>query len=191
LLVLDSGTRIITHMRTDGTVIARSSSELGLSAPRGLAIGHNDDVYIADTGGARIVHLNSALLEPEVLKTSVTWRQPASLAFVGDKLVVTDEPWLYVLSSAEELITQWPITPYNTNQPPRILGHQPQTIVMTDPEAGELILFDLQGHILQKIGPPNYERLHKPIGIAATSDGRILVVENEGDLVRVFEWGLP
>ncbi len=192
LLVLDSGSRYaVTRVRTDGTLISRSSSELGVSSGRGLALGDNDEVYIADTGGSRILRLNRELLEPQRIMTSVTLEQPTSLTVVGDKLVVADAPKLYVLSPTGEVVAQWNITPYNDIQPPRFLPNQKDLIVMTNPEPGDVLLFDLQGHVLQTIGPPNYERMHKPIGIAATSDGRVFVAENEGDQIRIFDWGAP
>ena len=89
------------------------------------------------------------------------------------------------------MIARWNITGYNTVEPPRMLPNQSELIVMTDPEAGEILVFDLQGRLLSLIGPPAYERLRKPLGLAAASDGRVFVSEYEGNLVHVFDWSGP
>jgi hypothetical protein len=191
LLVLDSGARSVSRLRLDGSVISRSDLESKLSSPRGIAVAANDDVYIADTGNARIVRFNPELLSPETWPANVPLQQPTSLTFAGNKLVVGDGPWLYVLSPAGEMYAQWNITAYNTVQPPRMLPYQTQAIVLTDPEAGEIVMYDLQGHLEQRIGPPAYERLQKPIGLAAASDGRVFVSEYEGNLIHMYAWGAP
>ncbi|MBI3734679.1 MAG: NHL repeat-containing protein [Chloroflexi bacterium] len=190
LLVVDSaGPAVVARLRTDGTVVARSSNDLHLSSPRGIAVAGNDDVYIADTGSGRIVRLNRDLLLPQWIATTAPLRQPTSLTFIGDRLIVADAPNLFVLSPTGQVIAQWSITPYNTVQPSRFLPGQTQIVVMTNPEAGEIDMFDLQGQVVQRIGPPNYEPFRKPMGIAALRDGRVFVAENEGNQVRVMVWG--
>jgi hypothetical protein len=118
-------------------------------------------------------------------------QQPTSLTFVGDKMVVADAPMVYVFAPNGELLAQWRTTMFNTAQPPRFLAAQTQLIVMSDPEPGEIVFFDLQGRIVQTIGAPTHERLRKPQGIAATTDGRVFIADHEGDLVRVMDWSAP
>ena len=144
-----------------------------------------------DTGNARIVHFNPVLLSPETWQTTAPLRQPTGVMPVGDSIVVADGPWLYVLASDGAVTARWKITSYNTDEPPHLLPHQPALIVMTDPEAGALLVYDLEGHPLVQTGPPAYERLLKPLGIAAASDGRIYVSEYEGYQVHVFNWTGP
>ncbi len=192
LIVLDSANPFaLTRLRTDGSIVARSDKELGLASPRGMAVAHNGDIYIAETSRARVVRLNRELLLPEEFQTAAPLKQPTSVVFVDDKLIVADAPSLYVLSLSGAIINQWSITPYNTSQPPRFLPNQKQVIVMTNPEPGEIVVYDLQGQVVQKIGPPAYERLSKPIGIVAAGDGKIFVAENEADLIRIFDWSAP
>lgn len=192
LLVLDSASRqALTRLTTDGVENARSGPDLGLTSPRGIAVAPTGDVYIADTGGGRIVKLNRELLEPAVFTTSVRLAQPTSLTFVGDNLVVADSPSLYVFSPTGELRKRWSISGYGTSQPPRFLSRQPELIVMTEPEPGQISVFDLEGNRLKLLGPPAYNPLRKPMGIAATPDGRIAIPELDGDSVRVITWGSP
>jgi DNA-binding beta-propeller fold protein YncE len=191
LLVLDSGTPSVSRLRMDGTVISRSDPESKLRSPRGIAVDANDDVYVADTGNSRIVHFNAELLSPQTFPSSIPLQQPTSLTFAGSKLIAADGPWLYVLSPTGELNAQWSITPYSTVQPPRMLAYQSESIVMTDPEAGEIVVYDLQGHVVQRIGPPAYDRMRKPLGLAAATDGRVFVAEYDGNVIHVFGWAAP
>ena len=191
LLVLDAGAQSVSLLRADGSLISRSDPDAGLSSPRGIAVDANDDVYVADTGNARIVRFSAELLSPESWPTSAPLQQPTSLAFVGDKVVAADGPWMYVLSRGGDVIARWNITSYNTVEPPHLLPNQPELIVMTDPEAGEIVMYDLQGRVVLRVGPPAYERLRKPLGLAAASDGRVFVSEYEGNLVHVFDWSGP
>jgi hypothetical protein len=192
LLALDAAhPQAVTRLRPDGAIIARSGNEVGFSSPRGFAIAPNGDIYVADTGGGRIVRFNGELLEPRRITTTIPLQQPTSLTFVGDKMVVADAPMVYVFAPNGELLAQWRTTMFNTAQPPRFLAAQTQLIVMTDPEPGEIVFFDLQGRIVQTIGAPTHERLRKPQGIAATTDGRVFIADHEGDLVRVMDWSAP
>ena len=191
LVVLDSGARSVSLIGTDGTLLARSDPDAGLNAPRGLAIDAFDGVYVADTGNGRIVHFNPVLLSPEVWPTGAPLQQPAGIMLVGQSVVVADAPSMYVLSSGGAVLAQWQITGYNTVEPPHMLPYQTSLIVMTDPEAGAIVVYDLKGHRLVNTGPPAYERLLKPLGIAAQSDGRVYVSEYEGNRVHVFDWTGP
>ena len=191
LLVLDAGAKSVTLLREDGTLVARSDPDMGLSSPRGLAVDANDDVYVADTGNARIVRFNAELLSPETWPTRAPFQQPTSLAFVGERVAVADGPWMYVLARSGEVSARWKITGYNTVEPPHLLPGQAELIVMTDPEAGEIVVYDLEGRLVLRAGPPAHERLLKPLGIAATSDGRVYISEYEGNLVHVFDWNGP
>jgi hypothetical protein len=188
LLVLDAYSANITRIRTDGTLIVRSHDDAGLFLPRGFTLAPNGDVYVADTGNGRIVRFNHELLEPTTVSVTVPLSQPTSLTFIGEQLVIADDPWLYVFSPTGELRARWVITESTTTQPPHFLDQQPNLIVMTDPERGEVQLFDLQGRLLQTLGPPTYERMRKPQGLAITPDGRLLIADHEGNVMRVMEW---
>jgi len=95
---------------------------------------------------------------------------------------------MYVLSRSGDVIARWNITSNNTVEPPHLLPNQSELVAMTDPEEGENVVYDLQGRVVLKAGPPAYERLRKLLGLAVASDGHVFVSEYEGNRVHVFDW---
>jgi len=61
--VLDSGNGWIYRLGADGKMEAViNGAKLLLYNPKGLAIGSSGDIFVADTGGARILHLDKKVM---------------------------------------------------------------------------------------------------------------------------------
>ncbi len=191
LIVLDSGqVPYLTRLNTDGKILARYTGTVPNSDiyfPRTVAIDSNDDIYVADTGRARVLHFSPDFVYISTITGGDKFKQPASLGFVGDKLLVLDEATLYILNKTGEIITSWTIPKFYTAQPARILRGQSQNVVITSPASGEILFYDLQGKQLKTVGPPTFPKLRFPVGIAS-ADGKVFVIENEGNLLRAYDW---
>jgi 4-amino-4-deoxy-L-arabinose transferase-like glycosyltransferase/streptogramin lyase len=188
LIVLDAeGKYPLTRLHPDGTIIARSDPNQGFYYPRSLALGPNDEIYVADTGQSRVVRVSPYLAAQSVIKNE-RFDQIASLRFVGDQLVAVAASKLLVFNKNNEIVREWALPDYNTIQPPRILAGQNQTVVVTNPASGELMVYDLEGNLTQTVAPPSGLENGRPVGIAVSGDGEVYVAENEADRIQIYNW---
>ena len=191
LIVLDSAqVPYLTRLSTDGKILARYTGNVpnnDIYFPRTVAIDNNDDIYVADTGRSRVLHFSPDFVYISTITGGDKFKQPASLGFVGDKLLVLDETTLYVLNKAGDVTNSWTVPKFYTAQPARILRGQSQTVVVTSPTTGEILFYDLQGKQLQTVGPPTFPKLRFPVGIAS-ADGKVFIIENEGNQLRAYNW---
>jgi DNA-binding beta-propeller fold protein YncE/4-amino-4-deoxy-L-arabinose transferase-like glycosyltransferase len=195
IVVLDSeAKRVLQRFTPEGVLQAVVGMELGVYHPRGLGIDAAGDLYVADTGGLRVLCLSSAgnvLQQWGRSGTEIGAGQPVDAAVAPDGA-------LY-MSEAEKGI-MWRITPdgnatswiavksSDTVNGPHIAIAPDGLIYVTDPEVQRVIVYNSNGQPAAQFGQPGNGpgQFLKPVGIAV-GPGRVYVADNELCRVQAFK----
>ena len=178
--VLDSGNGWIYRLTPDGKLEAvMDGATLGVYNPRGLAVSASEDVYVADTGSARILHLN-----PQGLLTS-QWgsygKKPNQ--FEGPTGISIQDNHLFVLDVDAQrvahydldgkLIGSWKVEKMN----PWIAIDNRNWIFLSEEETGEIFIYDYDGKLVNVLLPgKEIQALESQIGFTVTKDGRLYLL---------------
>jgi 4-amino-4-deoxy-L-arabinose transferase-like glycosyltransferase/sugar lactone lactonase YvrE len=198
LLVLDSEAKNpLKRFTPSGKFLGAFGLNLATYFPRGLGIDSSGSIYIADTGGNRLVRLTA---DGNVEKQWVmgidnqTPGQPVSVTAAGDGTVYVldgvNSRVLKILANGD--IQQWPaVSSGDSANGPRMQIGQSDLVFITDPEGKRVVIFTLDGQPAGQIrsADNNRELFSKPVGIAVRPDG-VLVVSDTA-LCRVMAFQLP
>jgi len=194
--VLDAVAQFIQRYGPSGELHGAIGHDLAFYRPRGLAIDAEDNLYVADTGGNRIVKMT--LSGQQLAQFGEQGAGPGQVSQPTDvavdatgRIYVMDSYNLRVevLDPAGRYLGEWPIGGANTFDSPHIeLGPGGQ-IFITDPEAHKVIAFDAAGRALGEWGGFGQEagRFQKPISLAFDGAGRAYVTDAYNHRVQVFE----
>lgn len=199
-LVVDSGGRIVVldsdpgwlkRYSPDGTLIDQFGGPDGkFYHPRALAIDAADNLYIADTGGARIVKYNGKGQEVAVIGERGTG--PGQIA---EPTGVAVDPMggVWVADSANSKLLRYrpdggadvelPLPKANSVNGPHLALTPGGSLVVSDPEGGRLIVLDSGGKVR---GVVQSEGVKRPVGITVAPDGRLLVSDVANNQVIVL-----
>lgn len=187
VLVLDSDPGWIYRFSADGEPLDRfGGPEKGqFFHPRGLAIDAGDNLYVTDTGGARVVVYDSQgkrqgsfgsqgqdpgqFLEPTDL--AVDSRSIRYVAEAGNTRVQR-------IDLAGNYLGKWSIPRSVAHDGPHLVMLPDETLLMTSPAQHEIVRYTLEGNILGAWGgegeKPGQFRL--PVGLAIDAAGQTLYV---------------
>ncbi len=178
--VLDAGNGWIYKMGTDGKMTAViSGANLQLYNPRGLAISTSGDIFVADTGGGRILHLdkqgNVVASWGEPGSGSNQFRDPIGIVIQDDDLFIADvdnQRIVHYTLDGQQIGT-FSIGEGSTWLDCDRLGH----IFVSSAQTQEISVYDFSGELISKLIP---EKDFPPIaglaGIASTQDGYLYAV---------------
>lgn len=188
--VLENGNGItLTRASPSGEILTRINQEaLGIPSPTGMAIDWKGDVYLADPSISVIAHYTYDLKPIRHSPQKLNLIQPVNLTFVENRLIVLDVAGIHVFDEDFNEISTWKSFDYSTGQPPRFLPFQKEYIVMASPDLFGLIIYDLNGKVVQKIVAPEFPKLMRPIGITGDSLGLVFVLELEHHQVSILDW---
>jgi len=167
--------------------------------PRGLAIGPEGRVYVADTGNKRV-----QVFEPDG-RFAFQWggggvlegylEEPVGIAFgPGDEIYVADT-WnqrVQVFDKNGTTLRQWPIAGWDTGLPdekPYLAVDAQGYVYVTDPGYYRVLVFDSLGNYVLSFGQYGLDErsFALPTGIAVGKDGLIYVADAHGNRVLVFD----
>lgn len=163
--------------------------------PRGMAIDADDNLYVADTGGCRIVKLSpdgtvlakigskgsghGQFVEPTDVAV-----EPNGLMYVTD----TGNKRIVRLDAAGGYLSEWAFrqaVPFNG---PHLALASGGRLLVTDPEGGKLVTFDAGGRQLQETGRKGSAdgEFRLPVGLAVDGEGRVYVADTGNGRVQVL-----
>ncbi len=190
--VLDSGNGWIYRLQPGGKLDAViDGSQYGFYNPRGLTISQSGDLFISDTGSARVCHLNP---QGKIIAQWGTFgtkprefQDPVGLAIQGNHLFIADVNNNRVVhyDLDGKLIGAWDIQEGSDWLTADNLGH----IFISNSQNGKIRIYAFDGKFKGELDPgkeiPSIGTLS---GITATRDGRVYVV-GENQLVQYkLDW---
>jgi len=180
---LDAMLGQVVRYEPTGGGAAIGGPDLGLYRPRGLGLAPDGSIYVADTGGSRIVHLSAdgALLDkigPDVGGPERI-RQPTDVAVgaAGDLYVVNgEEGALLHLTSDGRFINQWQVLSTDTERGPHLAISPDGAIWVSEPDGRRLSRFAPDGTPAGVVSETRQGNvLRAPMGIAVGPDGTLYV----------------
>ncbi len=204
VLVLDRTTPWIQVFSKDGKFVRRfGGPELALYGPMGLAVGKDGTLYIADTGGSRIVVLNpdgSKKREPLKTMGSESFNQPSDVAIEESGRVVVYQPFDGTAKSGKmffftsELTLERSFSSLqgpSTWDTPRYVASKGGLVYQTDPQNQRVLLLKGEEASPVQLTGPFATTLRLPAGIAVDGKNRVYVSDANTNLVYRFEHGTP
>ncbi len=153
--------------------------------PRGLGIGPDDALYVADTGGNVVIKLapDGAELGRYGPETGgpVQIKQPTDVAIdpSGDIYVLSGEQNVLIrLDPSGRYRTHWPIPAADTVRGPHLAIGPDGSLFITEPSQGRVARYTLDGQPAGFLENTRQGKiLRRPIGIAVAPDGSVLVAD--------------
>jgi DNA-binding beta-propeller fold protein YncE len=195
MYVVDPQNDNVAHFGPDGAYRGRVANNLGIFRPRGIGIDSQDNLYLADTGGGRVLKVSLAgQLLAELCRQGDGGgdvRQPSDVAIADDGTIFVIDPQLRLmqrLSPQGTYETAWTIPGANTFDTPHLAILGDHTILATDPEGHRVLAFDMDGKPLGEWGYQGTDNgaFTKPIGIAAAPDGLVVVTDPFNHRLQTF-----
>ena len=184
---------------------------LGLNAPRGIAVGLNDDLYIADSRNHRILHVASdgTLLHEwgrfaDLLTGDApigTFNEPWGVAVGPDGSVYVTDTWNHRVQKFSEdgtPIMTWgqygqplPDVPESNGSfwgPRGIAVDENGQVYVADTGNKRIVIFDSQGNYLTDFGTAGFDpgQFDEPVDVAVSSDGMVFVTDTWNQRVQSF-----
>ncbi|HAJ36292.1 MAG TPA: hypothetical protein DCL15_11420 [Chloroflexi bacterium] len=187
LYVLDAGAARVRAFTLDGAMMpfATELDSAFADRSRGIGVGPEGGVLIANTPNNRIVTLDGA---GAVAAQTVVWpgedAQPVDVVMgENGRIFVADGQGYRLIRYAPggQIERAWPLMPANTVDSPHLARDAAGRLYITEPEGGRILLHDADG---EPLGAWNLNALLgrpvRPVGIAVAPDGVIWVVDSAG-----------
>ena len=218
IYVADTWNHRIQHLDADGYPLNvwgmhgqyLSGGEVGQGAfygPRGIAIGANNWVYVADTGNKRI-----QVFEPNG-EYAFQWGgggalagyldEPVGVAIGPRDEVYVADTWnrrIQVFTSAGMYLREWSIEGWDARlvaekgdlmheEKPYLAVDAQGYVYVTDPSNYRVLVFDEQGNYILSFGKYGFDEssFALPNGVAVAEDGTIYVSDAHSNRILVFD----
>jgi len=204
----EAGTVIMTADQIFG---ADLYPPLGLNAPRSIAAGRNEDLYVADSRNHRILHIaadGSLLQEWGTFADQATgdaplgtFNEPWGVAVGPDGSVYVSDTWNHrVQKFAEdgEPIKMWgqygqplPEIPESKSSfwgPRGIAVDSQGRVFIADTGNKRIVVFDEDGNYITEFGSAGFDpgQFDEPVGVAVAGDGTVYVTDTWNQRVQSF-----
>jgi tripartite motif-containing protein 71 len=195
LVVADMQSNKVVIVTLTGQVVRTIGTPQTFNRPRGVAVDIHGDIWIADSGNNGL----QVFTETGRFVRSIYVLQPLAVAFLsnGKVVVATSYDGVYVLPPKGQRIQPF-VTIENGERfvPIDVKVSSSDEIFVADSSNNRVQVFSADG-ILQRSFGGNREDMNYPTGIALASDGRVIVVEHQGDRIsvwsstgeRIHQWG--
>jgi predicted membrane-bound mannosyltransferase len=184
---------------------------LGLNAPRAIAAGLNDDLYVADSRNHRILHIGTdgALLQEwgtfadNASGTAPigTFNEPWGLAVGPDGSVYVSDTWnhrVQKFTEDGEPVMMWgqygqplpeaPETKSSFWGPRGIAVDSQGHVFVADTGNKRIAVFDEDGNYITEFGSAGLDpgQFDEPVGVAAAGDGTVYVTDTWNQRIQSF-----
>ncbi len=198
-------------LAADPIFVADLYPPLGLNAPRAIAAGLNDDLYVADSRNHRILHIatDGSLLHEwgtfaDILSGDApigTFNEPWGVAVGPDGSVYVSDTWNHRVQKFTEdgkPIKTWgqygqplPEVPASKSSfwGPRGIGVDSEgRVFVADTGNKRIVVFDGDGNYITEFGTAGLDpgQFDEPTGVAIADDGTVYVTDTWNQRVQAF-----
>jgi predicted membrane-bound mannosyltransferase/DNA-binding beta-propeller fold protein YncE len=184
---------------------------LGLNAPRAIAAGLDEDIYVADSRNHRILHIaaDGSLLQEWGTFADIasgnapigTFNEPWGVAVGPDGSVYVTDTWnhrVQKFSAEGEPLTSWgqygqPLPEDTASQNsfwgPRGIAVDPQGhVFVADTGNKRIAVFDDEGKYITQFGTAGLDpgQFDEPVGVAVSGDGTVYVADTWNQRIQSF-----
>jgi predicted membrane-bound mannosyltransferase/DNA-binding beta-propeller fold protein YncE len=184
---------------------------LGLNAPRAIAAGLDEDIYVADSRNHRILHIagdGSLLQEWGTFADNAsgnapvgTFNEPWGVAVGPDGSVYVTDTWnhrVQKFTETGEPVTSWgqygqpfPEDPASQSSfwgPRGIAVDSQGHVFVADTGNKRIAVFDEEGNFLTQFGTAGFDpgQFDEPVGVAVSSDGTVYVTDTWNQRIQSF-----
>jgi len=196
LAVLDAARQVISFWTPDGEWLYEIGDELALYHPRGFGISDEGYLFIADTGGGRVVWSDE---DGRILGSfgrdnpQFGAGQPTDAAGNDDGFIFVPDPttglfWQIQIDAG--VMDAGPGPRSNTVESPHVAIAEDGNIFLTDPENGRVLVFDSDLRPLAQLGEKGQGpgQFSRTLGVSARAE---IVVLTDPDLCRITAFAWP
>jgi DNA-binding beta-propeller fold protein YncE len=187
LYVVDAERSLIVKLDQRGAAVATLGADWGMYRPRGLGIGPDGKLYVADTGRNRVVVANAdGTLDRSIgpRTQSGELEQPTDVAVDDSGRIYVAVPELgriFVIDADGQTLGGSSLTKGDTLESPRIAVVADGVVAVTEPRDRRVRIMDADG---RELGTASLDD-SRPFGVAA-ADGRLVVTDPSTGRVVVY-----
>lgn len=185
---------------------------LGLNAPRAIAAGHNNDLYVADSRNHRILHIatdGTLLNEWGTFGDQLTnvdagigfFNEPWGIAVGPDGSVYVTDTWnhrVQKFAGDGQPLKMWgqygqplpedPATKDSFWGPRGIAVDSTGRVYIADTGNKRIVIFDSEGNYLTEFGTAGFDpgQFDEPVGVAVANDGMVYVTDTWNQRIQTF-----
>ncbi|MCC7493516.1 MAG: glycosyltransferase family 39 protein [Fimbriimonadaceae bacterium] len=189
LYLADAERSLLVKLSPTGEQMGTIGAEWGMYRPRGLSIGPDGRIYVADTGRNRIA---VGTVEGRFVKAIPPpasfgpFEQPTAVVVDPSGRIYVGLPEigrLAVLDDSGQVLGGWTTPKGNTIESSRLAVVADGAVAVTEPAQAKVRLLDADGRELSAIDAPG-----RPYGVAVAG-GRLFVAEPASGRVLIFSLG--
>jgi DNA-binding beta-propeller fold protein YncE len=188
VIVLDAVAHRLQRFGADGEFVAAFGREMAFYRPRGLGIDSLGNLYVADTGGVRLLKLSAdgrQLMQIGGADEEIGPGQPTDAAVAPTGTIYLIEAMSGIawrLNEDGEAVGRWQAAQANTLDSPHVAVGPAGRVYITDPEGGRVLVFAADGEPVGGFGSlgDGPGQFRKPVGIAVGADGTAYVSDSHG-----------
>ncbi|MFN8632721.1 MAG: glycosyltransferase family 39 protein [Chloroflexota bacterium] len=191
MYLADAERSVLVRLSPTGEIVGTFGAEWGMYRPRGLTVGPDGRIYVADTGRNRIaVGTPDGRFQKSITPSSSfgAFEQPTDVAVDASGRIFVGLPEisrLAILDESGQVLGGWSIPKGNTIESSRLAVVADGAIAMTDPAEGKVRLYDADGRELAIAAVPG-----RPYG-ATVANGQLFVADPASGRVIRFSLGSP
>lgn len=195
LVVLDAVQQRMQRFSPDGQFAAAFGAENTFYRPRGLWVDGQGGLWVADTGGIRILKLDQAGKKLSQIggrdEPPIGQGQPTDVATgPGGDIWVAEATngILWHLAADGTIVKSVGLTPAGTLEGPHLATGRDGRLYATDPESFRVVVLAPDGTPVGQFGAEGNEpgQFRKALGIAVSAEGQVFVVDTLACKVTAF-----
>jgi predicted membrane-bound mannosyltransferase/DNA-binding beta-propeller fold protein YncE len=190
-----------------GTPAGGPTSPLDLYGPRSIALDGAGNVWITDTGNARVIEYDANGKPIQVVGSRGTgagqFDEPVGIAIGSNGSLYVADTWNNRVQSfdgsgrfAAQFAVPWATTApgHGAENKPYLAAAPDGSVIVTFPDEGRVVQYDAQGHVVRSVNqlPGTETKLQHPLGVAVTAAGDLVVSDSAlNQVIRVPLSALP